>query len=74
VPYASAPLFGFVHIEHHRNTNGNPRADRDALATDGPRRQLPFRWLTIDVWYACFYVRNIRRRTGRERWRRRRRC
>ena len=66
VPYASAPLFGFVHIEHHRNTNEDLRADPDAWATDGPWWQLPFRWLTIDLWYACFYVRNVRRRSGRE--------
>ncbi|MGQ0576169.1 MAG: fatty acid desaturase [Pseudonocardia sp.] len=66
VPYAAAPLFGFVHIEHHRNTNEEIDADPDAWATDGPWWQLPFRWLTIDVWYAAFYVKNIRRRSGRE--------
>src|SRR5882672_482214 len=66
VPYASAPLFGFIHIEHHRNTNEELDTDPDAWATDGPWWQLPFRWLTIDVWYACFYLKHIRRRAPRE--------
>ena len=66
VPYASAPLFGFVHIEHHRNTNEDSDTDPDAYATDGPWWQLPLRWLTIDVWYARFYLRNLGRRTSRE--------
>jgi ferredoxin-NADP reductase len=66
VPYASAPLFGFIHIEHHRNTNEELDTDPDAWATDGPWWQLPFRWLTIDVWYACFYLKHIRRRSPRE--------
>ena len=66
VPYASAPLFGFIHIEHHRNTNEELDTDPDAWATDGPWWQLPFRWLTIDFWYACFYLKHIRRRSARE--------
>lgn len=66
VPYASAPLFGFIHIEHHRNTNEDLDADPDAWATDGPWWQLPFRWLTIDAWYATFYVKHLRRRSARE--------
>ncbi|MGQ0483498.1 MAG: fatty acid desaturase [Pseudonocardia sp.] len=66
VPYAAAPLFGFVHIEHHRNTNEHRDLDPDTWASHGPVWQLPLRWLTIDVWYAIFYVRNLRRRTGRE--------
>jgi len=66
VPYASAPLFGFIHIEHHRNTNEELDSDPDAWATDGPWWQLPFRWLTIDVWYATFYVKHLSRRSGRE--------
>ncbi len=66
VPYAAAPLFGFVHIEHHRNTNEHRDFDPDTWASHGPAWQLPLRWLTIDAWYAIFYVRNLRRRTGRE--------
>ncbi|GAA5165563.1 fatty acid desaturase [Pseudonocardia eucalypti] len=66
VPYASAPLFGFIHIEHHRNTNEELDSDPDAWATDGPWWQLPFRWLTIDFWYACFYLKHLGRRSGRE--------
>ncbi|WP_028937105.1 fatty acid desaturase [Pseudonocardia spinosispora] len=66
VPYASAPLFGFIHIEHHRNTNEDLDADPDAWATDGPWWQLPLRWLTIDGWYAAFYLKHIRRRSPRE--------
>jgi len=62
----SAPLFGFVHIaappQHQRGDRRRP----GRLATDGPFWQLPFRWLTIDIWYATFYVKNIRRRSGRE--------
>ena len=66
VPYASAPLFGFIHIEHHRNTNEELDTDPDAWATDGPWWQLPFRWVTIDFWYACFYLKHIRGRSPRE--------
>ncbi|HZZ45699.1 MAG TPA: fatty acid desaturase [Pseudonocardia sp.] len=65
-PYSAAPLFGFVHIEHHRNTNEDADTDPDAWATDGPWWQLPLRWVTIDGWYAWFYITNIGRRSPRE--------
>ncbi len=66
VGYASAPLFGFIHIEHHRNTNEERGSDPDAWATDGPAWQKPLRWLTIDFWYAAFYLKHLSRRSGRE--------
>jgi phenylacetate-CoA oxygenase/reductase PaaK subunit len=58
--YVSFPVLGYIHIEHHRNTNEHggtePGADPDGFATAGPGWQTPFRWLTIDLWYAVFYL------------------
>ena len=58
-PYASFRLVKFIHIEHHRNTNEPKSIDPDAWTSEGPWWQLPFRWMTIDVWYFVFYVRRI---------------
>jgi ferredoxin-NADP reductase/fatty acid desaturase len=59
--YMSFPLFKFIHIQHHRFANEDPDTDPDHYTSVGPWWQLPFRWLTIDVWYARFYVQNRRR-------------
>ncbi|WP_158880653.1 fatty acid desaturase [Amycolatopsis anabasis] len=54
--YGSFPLMRFLHLEHHRNTNADPRTDPDAWSSHGPAWQLPFRWLTVDAWYARCYL------------------
>ena len=59
VPWATYPLLKFIHIEHHRNTNEPKSIDPDAWTEEGPRWQLPLRWLTVDLWYLVFYVRRI---------------
>ena len=58
-PYAPFRLVKFIHIEHHRNTNEHRSIDPDAWTSEGPWWQLPFRWMTIDVWYLVFYARRI---------------
>ena len=46
--YSSFPLFGFIHIEHHRHTNDDEH-DPDHFASHGPWWQLPFRLAAMDV-------------------------
>jgi ferredoxin-NADP reductase/fatty acid desaturase len=60
--YANFPLLKFIHIEHHRNTNEPKMVDPDQWTSEGPWWQLPFRWLTLDLWYVVFYLRRIRER------------
>ena len=60
--YASFPLFRFIHIEHHRNANEGVRTDPDAWASYGPVWTHPFRWLTIDAWYATIWIWHARHR------------
>ncbi len=61
-PYGSFSMIRFIHIEHHRNTNEQKSVDPDAWTSEGPWWQLPFRWLTIDLWYFVFYLRRIPQR------------
>ena len=64
----SLPAFGYVHGEHHRHTN-DPDRDPDMFATHAPVWQLPFRWALIDLFYASWYIRKLRKRV-RHSWRR----
>ncbi|MDN5743761.1 MAG: fatty acid desaturase [Nocardioidaceae bacterium] len=66
VAWAGFPLFRFIHIEHHRNTNENKTVDPDAWTSEGPWWQLPLRWATTDLWYVVFYLRRIRERPRTE--------
>lgn len=72
IPFVSAwgtyPMVKYLHIEHHRNTNEDIHTDPDAWTEAGPAWQLPFRWLTMDVWYFRFYLPRISRRPRRETW------
>ena len=61
-PYGTFGMIGFIHIEHHRNTNEQKSVDPDAWTSEGPWWQLPFRWMTIDLWYFVFYLRRIPQR------------
>ena len=61
-PYGTFGMIGFIHIEHHRNTNEEKSVDPDAWTSEGPWWQLPFRWMTIDLWYVVFYLRRIPQR------------
>ncbi len=61
-PYAGYGMFRFIHIEHHRNTNEQKSVDPDAWTSEGPWWQLPFRWMTLDLWYVVFYARRVRQR------------
>jgi ferredoxin-NADP reductase/fatty acid desaturase len=60
-PALAFKAFGFIHIEHHRNSNDDDH-DPDTHASHGPWWQLPFRWLTLDFSYVPYYLRNLRRR------------
>lgn len=60
--YTAFPMFKFIHIEHHRNTNEPKTADPDNWTSEGPWWQLPLRWATIDVWYLVYYVRRLSER------------
>ena len=60
--WASFPVFRFIHIEHHRNTNEDRFTDPDAWSEMGPSWALPLRWGTQDLYYFWFYSPLIRRR------------
>lgn len=70
MPFVSAwgsyPMFKYIHIEHHRNTNEDIHTDPDAWTEHGPAWQLPFRWLAMDAWYLRFYLPRLGRRPRRE--------
>ncbi|TCJ22868.1 2Fe-2S iron-sulfur cluster binding domain-containing protein [Nocardioides jejuensis] len=65
-PYTIFPMLKFVHIEHHRNTNEPKLVDPDHWTSEGPWWQLPFRWMTLDLWYVVFYVPRLLQRPRRE--------
>jgi len=65
--YGSFPFLRFIHSEHHRNTNEDSSTDPDAWTSQGAWWQLPFRWVTLDVWYTVFYATRARSRPGTER-------
>lgn len=68
VPTASLSGYGYIHLQHHRNANDKDN-DPDLFATHGPAWQLPFRWALVEVFYAVWYCRQLRRRV-RHSWRR----
>lgn len=59
-------MFSFIHIEHHRNTNEADGSDPDHWCCAGPRWQRPLRWMTLDVFYIVYWLRNLHRRPRRE--------
>lgn len=65
-PTFSLPSFSYVHLQHHRNANDGAN-DPDLFATHGPTWQLPFRWALMDVFYAIWYCRQLKRRVQRSR-------
>ena len=70
----SAPFFAplafsvwrFIHMQHHRFTNHDDGSDPDRYTHEGPRWQLPLRWLTIDLAYVRFYARRFPSRPAKE--------
>ncbi len=66
VLWGTYPMFKFIHIEHHRNTNEGSDVDPDAWTSEGPTWQLPLRWSVVDLHYARFYVPRLARRPRRE--------
>lgn len=65
-PHAGFRTWRFIHMQHHLNTNEDER-DPDSYAHDGPRWQLPLRWLTIDLQYMVFYLPKLAKRPRAER-------
>ena len=62
VAYSSFPLFAYIHIQHHRHANEDADSDPDHYTSEGAWWSLPFRWLTIDLWYTRYFLRNRKRR------------
>lgn len=54
-PYASMGVFRWAHMEHHRFTNDE--GDPDSWS-HGVWWSLPFRWMTIDLYYAYRAIRS----------------
>jgi fatty acid desaturase len=63
--FATFPLIGYVHIEHHRHSNDEEH-DPDTWASHGPWWQLPLRWATLDLSYAVYYLPRWRSRPRAE--------
>lgn len=66
-PLLSFPAFRYLHLQHHAATNELAR-DPDMWASSRRWWSLPFRFASMDVAYAAFYLRRLRRRP---RWERR---
>ena len=64
--WGTYPMFKYIHIEHHRNTNEDIHTDPDAWTEQGPSWQLPLRWLAMDAWYLRFYLPRIGRRPRKQ--------
>jgi len=65
-PHAAYPVWRFIHMQHHRFTNHHTDKDPDHYTQEGPRWQLPLRWVTIDLFYLVFYLRHWKQRPRRE--------
>ncbi len=65
-PHAAYPVWRFIHMQHHRFTNHDTSQDPDHFTQEGPRWQLPLRWMTIDIFYLVFYLRAWGTRPAKE--------
>ncbi len=65
-PIAAAPVFRYIHMQHHLHTNEDDGSDPDNYTNEGPAWSTPLRWATVDLAYVPFYVGHIRRRPRRE--------
>jgi fatty acid desaturase/ferredoxin-NADP reductase len=65
MPITAFPVFGYVHIEHHRHSNDDEN-DPDTFASHGRLWQLPFRWALAEFFYGSFYFRRVRSRPMKE--------
>jgi ring-1,2-phenylacetyl-CoA epoxidase subunit PaaE len=65
-PHASFSVWRFIHMQHHRFTNHDDGTDPDRYTHNGPRWQMPLRWLSIDFYYLVFYLRNWSKRPRKE--------
>lgn len=64
--HAAYPVWRFIHMQHHRFTNHGTEKDPDHYTQEGPRWQLPLRWVSIDLFYLVFYLRHWGSRPARE--------
>ena len=58
-PYADISVFRWAHMEHHRFTNDD--GDPDSWA-HGAWYTLPFRWMTIDIYYSFRLIKSENKR------------
>jgi len=56
LPYAPLPLARWIHMQHHRFTNGED--DPDRFTHDSPAWQRPFRWSNFDIYYFMYFLRH----------------
>ena len=60
-PVVAFPSFGYIHIQHHRNSNDDAE-DPDTFASHGKWWQLPFRWSMVEYFYLRYYLPRARSR------------
>lgn len=65
-PIGGIKLFRFIHMQHHRYTNGTREQDPDAWCGGGNKWTLPFRWFTLDLYYLYWYKDKWRSRPAKE--------
>ena len=66
-PLMGFRAFRFIHMQHHRFTNHDDGQDPDHYTMEGPRWQLPLRFLTLDFYYATWYAPRFSSRPKQER-------
>lgn len=60
-PVVAFPSFGYIHIQHHRNSNDDDE-DPDTFASHGKWWQLPLRWSMVEYFYLRYYLPRARSR------------
>lgn len=65
-PIAGIKIFRFIHMQHHRFTNGGVTKDPDQWSAEGPKWLLVFRWMFFDVHYVQWYLKHWDERPIRE--------
>ena len=58
--------FRFVHMQHHRFANADDDSDPDRYCGNGPKWQLPLRWVTMDFKYYVWYLSRLLTRPKKE--------
>lgn len=62
IPLPVFRMFRFVHMQHHRFTNEDQSIDPDCWTSSANVWSLPFRWMTLDLYYFYYYLPKIKQR------------